>query len=293
MCRVADPCVPSIYQARECNAAFFDAHMKEQPQYAPLEGDPPHHHRRCCCSRRVLVVVAVAVAAAAAAAAYYYYTSLSVPFDASVCPFNNANRMHDEPAGLGERTAQWLAPACQRALFCGAMPMLVLDRPCTAEDLHVGARGAIKHVAPVMISHSFRAVYVANPTSADYVARAVAGRYLGAVAANSTEISQHMRTAYFFFTFSERTQDRFFYAAEAVLAGNTNTSCEAAREAMHALTDMRPWEAQARVHSQAFLLSAEAGVSNKMIEYDWIEVSYVFVLFERARLTTKNRTRRA
>ncbi len=204
------------------------------------------------------------------------------PFDASACPFNDANRMRDEPAGLGGRTAQWLAPACQRALFCGAMPMLVLDRPCTTEDLHVGARGAVKHVAPVMISHSFRTVYVANPTSADYVARAVVGRYLGATAANSTAISQHMRTSYFFFTFSERTQERFFYAAEAVLAAENSSSCERAREAMHALTDMRPWEPQARVHSQAFLLSAEAGVSNKMIEYDWIEVSLSVFLPARA-----------
>jgi hypothetical protein len=155
-------------------------------------------------------------------------------------------------------------------LSCGASPSLILDRPCTQEDKMAGARGAVRHIAPTVVSHHFRVVYVANPTSVDYLVRAVMHRYLMAEDGNSTEISTHMRLAYFFFSFVEHTQDRFFYAAEQLQVFNSSDSCAVMRDRMTSLTDLRAWVDVPRVYSQAFLLSAEAGSSNKMINYHWL-----------------------
>lgn len=177
---------------------------------------------------------------------------------------------------LGDTLAQWTAPACQGFFECRS-ELLLTHRTCTAEDTLSESMRPQPHETRLLVSERYRTVYVVNPTTVDYLVQHIMITQLQAREQSSLQISQYMIDWYFVFTFVDEPHARFFYAAEASLRAewDANASCADRVRQMEPLTRLQPSRAHT-VHSQAYQLSADAGVSNIMLRLNWAHHASTF-----------------
>eukprot|EP00961_Rhodomonas_salina_P249815 3376659-Rhodomonas_salina.1 len=143
------------------------------------------------------------------------------------CQINHKSQPDSEYFdALDDARARWLAPACQRFFYCND-ELLLTQRTCTAEDKLSESMHPEPHVTRLLVSERYRTVYVVNPTTVDYLVQHILTTALQAREQSSLQISHHMIESFFFFTFVDDPQARFFYAAEERMrAGwDANASC--------------------------------------------------------------------
>lgn len=243
--------------------------MYVHDDYSPLPAtgkSTPATARRCAYSLLLICPVVICCTWVAV------YTEEKVSsFRSDACQLTNDSRFNDKGTPFGSVVKTWYQPACQAHYTC-VDPFFVLDRTCTQEDRTSGGLDPIPHEAPILVSHTYKTVYVANPTSADFMTSIIMVENLHAERHTSHSITKHMAEQYLFFTFVEEPQQRFFVAARQMLQGEPNASnCPAALQNMSQYLLPAGTGPAATIPSQTYLLSADSGKSNKMIKLHWIE----------------------
>lgn len=193
---------------------------------------------------------------------------MSVP---PVCQLTEKSRINDNGVPFGSLTHQWRSDECQHHFQC-LEPLLILDHTCVYEDTQNNR--ILSHTSMVLVSDKYTAIFLVNPSSIEPFVSNIMKKYLGARQISSYEITQKMIDTYFFFTYVQNSYDRFFTVAAQklhnVLNNDSTIACQTAVSEMkrfvyafNAKTDV--------LHTQAYLISADAGKSNKMVNMDWID----------------------
>lgn len=188
-----------------------------------------------------------------------------------------------QPNSVGEGLLNdWQAVSCQRVYKCSAQSAYLIDRTCTVEDMTVPLSSPVPRGVDVLVSKDFNIVYVRNPTAVDAIVRYIMMDLFSAYESNSHVLTTQEVKEYFFFTFVERTLDRFSLEFTdkglGMRALNATSSCDGVN-ALFPLAFSENW-----VPSQSYFLSGDAGSMNHMIRFNWIgdasDISSVLYLFE-------------